>query len=661
MRRSTTLRTAPWLASSALLLLACAGAGCEQTDPADQAIRAATTELSRLTAGGRIADPRAGKREAGLKSVVSMLEPHTKGDGVGQASAANLLTARAKAGLAELKSSPAQALEERAAAQASGIRSQLELWLVQSARAKASASYDPAPELAALAKLSEDLKKSHADTAAKQLRLEAGVAELERRQGDLLTQGQALRAQSATLVVDAAGMSATAGLPLVQQSAGLNRKADGLDVSASELEAQAATQQPVIEQLKRDLTSLDAQRSQAESAAAGVRTRSEFAKAQAAEAGGVAAKAGGEISDKLAALMAFRSGELVGLSESAANGYQQAVAAARAALTGAGKPQAKQAANLALGSYQQGKGDALITSSRGLTIYADLLADLSRVSPPLPKQAEIVAELAKASEEAKAKSEEAKAAFTEAYESFSKASDADKLKGLTDRMQKLAGVQKAAEDAAPAGDQPAAAPAPAATADDPAVAVRQVLGELLAATNASETAKVLGMLHHPTPEDKEFWDSIAPASIASAELDKACKEKFGKGLAELGMGGAGGGLAGMEALASLNSPEIMAASPADFEVKVLSDTAAQASHPSHAQHPLNFVKVEGGWKLSVPVPESSRAAMKMMAPMLKRMESLPRDLAAQVRAGTITSPEELQAVMMRALQAGMPGGGGGGG
>lgn len=641
-----------------------AGTACDQQDPAEQAIRTATAELSQLTAGGRLADPRTGARETGLKAIVSMLEPHTKSAGAGQASAASLLTARAKAGMAELKSSPAQALEAQAAAQASAIRSQLELWLVQSARAKASASYDPAPELAALAKLAEDLKKAQSDTTSKLTRVDAGVAELNRRRAELLAQAQVLRAESAKLVANAAGMSATAGLPLVRESAGLNRRADGLDVSASELEAQAASQQPVIDQLKRDLTSLEGQRAQSESAAKGVQERGAFSKAQAAEAAGLAAKAGEEISTKLAALMAFRGGELVELSEGAAKGYEQAVAAARAALTGAGKPQSKQAANLALGSYQQGKGDALITRARGLTVYADLLADLSRVQPPLPKHAEIVTELAKASEEGKAKEEEARAAFTEAYESFSKGGDAEKLKGLTDRMQKLAGVQKATEEAAPAentgeGEKPAAEQPMAAAGDE--AAVRQAVGELMAATNASETAKVLGMLHHATPEDKAFWDAITPSSIATAELDKACKEKFGKGLAELGLGGAGGGLPGMEALASLDSPEIMAASPADFEVKLLSETAAQASHPSHAEHPLNFVKVEGGWKLSIPVPEAARETLKLMAPMLKMMESVTRDLAAQVRAGTITSPEQLQAALMKAMQAGMPGGGGGGG
>lgn len=647
----TAAKAAPWIRSSALVLVLLAG-GCTQEDPTEIAIQRASAALANLTGGGRVIAPQPGAREKSFKEIVSTLQAHAKDPDPGQAAAVNALSARAKAGLAELKSSPALDLEGRSLGAMSQVRSSLEVWLVQNARAAAADSYNPAPELASLEGIAADLKAKAADAQARKAKLEAEVASLRQQSAQVLAQGRQKREEAARISAEASAMSATSGLPLVERATAVGREADKLDVAVGELEAQIASKQPSIDQLQRDLTSLASQSEQTTRAEQAVKDRAQNTKQQAAEARAAAAAAGQAIARQVEELAAARSGELVTLSDQAASGYRDAISAARESGTKAGNnPKARTSSNLATGMYQQALGETLAARARGLTAHADLLAALAAAKPALPKQAEYAAEAVKLREEAAAKIDEAKQALTDAHSSFDAAGDKEKLKSLIERLERLAGVQKPAEEAAAAPTEAAAAPAAAPVTDDPTAGPRQAITAIIEASKASDGERLFALMHAGSPEAAKVLEATKPLLLAQADLDKACREKLGKGLNQIMMAASGGAGPGM----GFDPASYENLTAADFQIEMVGADKATATNPASPE-PLTLVKVGDTWKLDADVQPEMAAALPMMQPMLAPLISGMQAAAAGLRDGSITTEEQLKAALMKAM-GGMGGGG----
>ncbi len=630
-------------------------AGCDQRDPAGEAIQAAKTTLATLTGGGRVVDTRQEKLRPALDEVVRLLTPHLDTRRPGQASAANSLFARAKASLATLKVEEANAAERASLNKALEIRGKLDEWLVQQARAESLARFDPAQARAEISAKAALLETQVAATTAARETAESQVAALKQRADGLLVQAKALRAQAGTLRARAAEVSATEGLALVQQATQIGREADALDKEASFVEADALAGRPAVDDAAALLVKFANERAQVRTAGTeldettrATKGQAEAARQQAQAAAAALVKLGEELEAARAA-----DGAMAQAFDAAVKGFRDAVAAAKKSALTAGSGEALSAAKLQVAGYQQALGDVLFVRGRGTQDHLALLELLAAAKPALSGAAGFADRAKTLREQAAGVLSEAGEAYEAAKDGFAGAGGKEAARARLDKLAEIVGQlsgKKApptpAEAPAPTGAEPApAADAAAAPAEgDPIAAVKAAFLQQIADRKSGDVEKVLAHFVIANEEQKALVVAEMQMGAAAADLDAACRERLNKPFAELVADAGPGGAMIASALAqmdpSVDSLTFTAVSPTEVQVQGKGMPMA-----------LTAKLMDGVWRTHIPdMPPQLVQQAKAMLPMVVNAFGAA---AADVRAGTITDGTGLVAAIMAKMAAGV--------
>ncbi len=639
--------------------------GCDQGDPGVSVVRETTSKLAERTDGSGVTPAlTADKRKSFFqRDVIDALKPHLASNNPGVAAAANLLSARATAALAD--DSAMQAAEGEAAAlrKLGVLRVSLDVWSQQNNRATISEGYQPEADLAAIDKQAGEIDAAVGQANVAERSAAERVIAIQKRADELLAQAKAKREQAAQIKQRLAAVSATEGLALLKQSAAVGRDADGLEVQAAGVREEAIKLQPAVDDAKRAIELLTARRENLKASKAAVLARAESGRVNAVEARKVADGAGADAARLAMEIVKDRAENIAPAVEAAVKGYRAAEGLAKS--KGASPDPAAKAS---VASYQQAMGHVLLAQARGQESLIAALKMAVDVRPPLKAQAELAKEL-KAQEDLFTETlKAAKESFSSAQASFQssggKGEAVEKVAKLTGLLDKVIGKQatlsaepgdepkegqspeaKPEEGGKPAGAGEAGGGSGAASADE--AGIRKTAGEFAAALKAGNVDQALGYYNAQTDEQGKAMEAVVIPMLNILALDTVCKDKVGGGLDEVTAGTPAGMMMPM-LLAGLRS---MQASGPDDEVKVTAPGKGELRQAG-APMPLNFEKVGDRWLIAV--PDASKmpggaAGGPAGGAMVRDLGQICGELAGEVKSGKLKTKQEVAAALQAKL------------
>lgn len=414
-----------------LLILAGAGAlstalsGCGNEDPHSAAIRAASYRLDALSPRSAAAASDTYVAQE-CQQIIQGLRPITSSGNATQKAAANQLIARAQFGIALPKIEAARLLQRHTRNKIEVARSLYDRLLMQRALEIAANNYDPAPEQTEITK--ELALVSDQVTAAQtaKAKVDAAVSALRANAGTKRAESQTHRAAEAALrqqVLTTDDFDEAARLMVRTQEA--RRKADALDVAASDLEAQADQQAPESIEIARQIERYQNQASLLAQSRQEVTERARRAKEDAATAAADAAETHGKLVAAVTDIASIYDSEMLLAVDEAVSSLGQASSAASQARS------VIQLATEVMGEAQQAIGDLQWATAELCDSYAGFVGVLANTSPGLPGLGDLAAAEQAASQ-----------AFTDrirlAAEALNRAADALTDQELSDSLRSRA-------------------------------------------------------------------------------------------------------------------------------------------------------------------------------------------------------------------------------
>lgn len=714
---------------SATALIAYAGfmPGCDK-DPVNAELQRADVLLSSLTSAGYTAMPSDDRRREDLQWIVNRLTgksvaglPNSMtGKGVkgvsedlknkistdlptlsvaptespipSQAGAANLMVARALAGLGEIHAKDQQVKEAALLSRVAVIRAGVSEWAALNALARGHEAYDPAADIQ---RLEAQITQRQQEQAAKQQAKTAQdtlIDELTRKASDATAKADAERTREAELRARLAGASQTERARLMEEANRIRRVGDGFEKEASNLLAEASKEQPKAQVLQRELDLANQQIVLLREAIASAQDRAAKGHA-AADAARASAQ---ETSQRIDQLIADAKGLRTNAdtpSNEALDLYSKAITRVKAAQTKFDDAQSKGVASATAATFAQSTGDIQAARARGLILLAGVLESASSDKSPLPNAAAYRQSAETYAAQAKDARKAAKDAYEAAKELFAKAGfkekeraeaidkSLDSLAKLFDDTQKTpAADPKDQTPPSEPGVEPAGKPAPEAAAGEGApfdkaaveAEVRAFLQKQIDDVKAGDTKSALAALEFEDAAEGKLLAGLIPFGHAMQSLDGACKEKFTKGFSDLLRETQVDSVRSNPVLGMLSMVGAMAGDMGDFG----SVSAADAPLSVHAaddveitfqgQPPMHARKRDAGWRLVMPPMGLADGPMagqlKMAVPMLVGATPVLESVAADTKASKYADADamltELAAKLTGALgkMPGMPGG-----
>ncbi|MBY0263752.1 MAG: hypothetical protein K2Q20_15510, partial [Phycisphaerales bacterium] len=290
----------------ALALVLCSGlalSACDRHDPADEAIQAASIKLQSISGGSAAPGVYQKLRKDTYQSVLNGVKSYTDSGSPAQQAAAQLLVARAQAGMGEISGQDAADLERSFLSTLGVARARLDQWLSQNSVSTALKVYNPAKDLADLDKQIAERGAEADALKAQQAKVRAQIADISARAKKAGDDAKAKRQQETGIRKQGEGQSQTQRLALLEQSAAVRREADALDQQNAVLQAEAAKFEPVAAEIDRQVARLATQQDllrKAKADASGLAQRKGVASDAARQESLVAAKTIDEVLKELA-------------------------------------------------------------------------------------------------------------------------------------------------------------------------------------------------------------------------------------------------------------------------------------------------------------------------------------------------------------------------
>ncbi|MFG0244271.1 MAG: hypothetical protein ACF8R9_15930 [Phycisphaerales bacterium JB054] len=657
-----------------LLSAGCVGliwlAGCGR-DADEQSVSDASIMLAAMDNGSGTPSPEASAK-AGYNEVINSLQSIASGDGPHAADAA-VLVSEAQQGIAVQATERAADLLHTAQLRQSSIRAQLRAWQMHNAAADAAASYDAAPEIAAIDRSTREKQDQAEAEQARKATIEADIAGLLRQVTDRLAQASDLRAQAGNLRLEIARVSETEGLRLTEQIRELSRAADKLEFEAREIKVRADRRNLDLQESEVEITKLTNQIVLLGQSRTAVQTRATAAQEQAARARGDAQKAAVEIAARVDsgenALTPFMESQASAAMQEAISGFKSAIASANKA-----KTTRKSAANLAIGQAQQNLADIQWSYAQSLDSYAQLMAELASAQPALPAAAEYASRAQTARQqatEAKQASYDGYQAAKSAYAASGASGDArDRLNAVGSRLDEISaivgkGVVDAAalesltapdDDAATDSDESAApADTSADASGDPVADLRLTLEEIMQALSEGRLTDAERFVVPAGDTEAAVLGAMRPVFGASVRLDQASQAAFGQTFSQWSATDPQAQAAAASSMPSFAPP---AAEMAEIDVNTL-DIRVQGDQgvllTGNSDIPqINFRREGGEWKLifemsmlgeQMPAGADPAEVVGQMAPMMQGIGTVLEQAVAKVESGELKSNQAVAAWM----------------
>jgi len=613
-------------------------AGCDRKDATLESLSDSARTLQSAGHGGE-----ASRKD--YTTVSNAMAEVAKG-GDRAAATASLMISFSQLGLTDAEFQKYLTSESDCLALSHQIRSSLSQYLSMHEAAKGADAFSVASEMGRI----------NGERAKSQAALEKARSEKGKVDGDLsmlrsdaksrLDAAQAKLGEAAKLTEGLARMTAVDAAVATQKAHDIKVQAESDRRAGLELQAQAATLEPVSSEWALKITQHENLLKNLADSEKALQEQERLAKQSAADARSDAKKAGDRVIELTGQLQALRSGAVDESATKALATLKKALDASRELAKPTGN--AGQAGLLA-GMAQQGIGELQWARAKGHEAYASLLQRLTSAQPALPGAADYASKVEAALKAQTDASDAAKAAFEDAQRGFERAASTstgpsnaaakEQLKALAARYAKLSGKASDSAVDADAAKEAAAAPTPAPEAP-------------VAAANASYD-----------PELRKAIEMNLGIAKSMKSLDDAMKAKFGKSMTELAASMPGGG----QMMGGANDTEALASVSIDaVKVTVNGDTAT-IEVPGGAAT-LSGKKLGGTWLILQPGMEAmlnDPAMASQVGAMAKSLGSIGRvaeDLAKEVNEGKHASPEAaMQAFMQKMMQAVMGGMGPGGG
>lgn len=231
--------------------------GCENEDPAAEAIRDASIQLKTISPGSvpPVSDDFAAK---GYRATAGELGPAGSGSSAQQAAAA-LLSAQVEAGLARPAMGRLAEIEHEIAAKLNRMVSLETARVSAQQTAQALGSYDPSAERAAIDRRTSELQSDLTQAQAQREQFEQQLATLSTQISELEGQVGTIRAQESALRDRALREGPIEAAATIEQARETGRRADRLEVRSSTLDAERAVIRPQIEAAGVRIDAINAQ------------------------------------------------------------------------------------------------------------------------------------------------------------------------------------------------------------------------------------------------------------------------------------------------------------------------------------------------------------------------------------------------------------------
>lgn len=637
MRECGVLTARRVVRAAGLILGVLAVIGCDRETDGAKAVQSAATELVASTGGG-VAPASASVRDSTFKSVASKVTTPASESAGSEQAAALLLLADSQFGQAAGPATAITQAEHKARMAMGSIGNLLSLWSNHSAVAGVAESFDPSKRMGELATGKLALDAQEAQTAKEQQEIEARVNGLRSQAGAKLQAAAARQGEYEAIMARALRVSATEAADLVREANAIRRQGDALRLEGEKINADAEAIAPLIGEAALRVAQFRNQKADLERQEAELLHRKSEAERQASEARTAATVAANKLDEYVTTLNALRD-EAKDAYVRAVELYGKSASSAQRAMS-----ESKVVARLAQGSAQHALAQLHIQRAQDLKVYATLMETIGNsnpkvpaVQPPLPYASKYAQSGMAAREETKAMLE----AAASAYENAASAISGVQVQGeVKERLTALgAALERAKEKAEGKGLDEAVA----ARIGD--VALAETINNILVAARENRNADMIGFMHLPTPEVKSLME-------AAVRLDAACQSKFGKRFQEIAtrgmpMGAMGAGF-DADAFGRLTLEAMT------VTISGGSATATAEGLPT----PLEFVKVDGAWKLKIPGGEM----MAMAGPMLGPIGTVMDELVVAVNDGSLASEEDLmqrfQTRLQEVMMNSMPGAGG---
>jgi hypothetical protein len=648
-------------ALSAAALVAFAGGCGDRESAADKAITTQAREMHALS--GDSPSPSFQDVEAKqLGTLNSQLAAHASGGNAGEKAAASMMIAQSNLTLAEHAMGETGLLVSAMGNAISEVDGHLGAWRKHQAIKEAAASYDPAPQLAEIAKSKAEKDTAIAAEKQRQAELQSKLDALQAKVKQMMDSVAGRETQYAQLIEQASKLSATEGVPLVTQANGVKREADSLRMAGTKLQAQADVLIPQVRESQAIVNQLENQKKDSEATEVALAKHLADSREAAAKAGAEAEKAGAQVTEALARVTKAHEDAQAGFAK-AQGFYTKAVQAAREASKDAGGKAVLGDAQLAT-AYMHWK------NSHSQRVYAALLSSLANVQPPLRESASLAAKATEAQAAAKAAAESAAESLEQAKSSFEgtrvQGAAKERIEALVKVLESAISVSKdqgtnvSPELAALAGmnvppgtmsetSSTSAAASPPAGGDAKATAVA-----FFTAAKNEDQATLFTLMDLPD----DVKSTLAPMAIASKRLDDAFKAKFGKTFTEAAaeQPGVGAMMGNMSMGGGFNAFKDV--DTANLTVETVGDTATATAGAMS----LTLRNVAGKWLVSIPEMNAMGGQLGAMAPMLKTLAGAMDSLATEVESGKYADANAAFAAFMTKVQSAMggmmpPGGG----
>ncbi|MCC6969191.1 MAG: hypothetical protein IT434_03135 [Phycisphaerales bacterium] len=670
--------------SAALVVAILAGStvsGCDDRSPAEKALVQSSRETHTVSGGSGPGDAgfETKKRQAAATALTSV-------EGSTPAEVAAMMSTLAQTQLGQSTGAKAELVnvEREAMLKESLVRGLLGEWASRASLASSLESFDATDAINDLGASTVTKQRDAIDFGARKKELDAKIADLKAKADAANAQGAAAEAEYAKLRDQAQSLSAVQAEPLVAQAATFKRKSDEAHIQAARYLAEADVMSPESAEAAQSVERTANQIKGLEEARKHLQDRMAQSKSDGRAARAEADQVAENLDKAVQDYKAYRSGAVDTAYAALAKAYSTAAGTAKKATEDKGG-----GSKLALGAAQQALGDLHWNRAKAEQKFALLMDRLANVTPELAKKSAYADDAKAAMEAKKTALESAKSAFegaVSAYraagakgqvkeqidavikrlEAFAAAAGDDKL----DVLEVLANAAKPAEDAAPAEAAPNEAPASPETAtiggesrplSEAPEALRQSVEKLASVARDGDMTGLRGLLQIPD-ELAATMDQLFKVMEAQSELDRACREKFQKGLADA-MGGAGAMMSGMGG--AMGASGELDVANATFTMP--SEDTAVVSVPATPQA-LTWKSSEGGWKLQVDLGELPPAARDALVRMAEPLAAAFREVAEEIKADKLQSIQAVGVSLMQKLgpiiqqmQQGGGGGGGGGG
>jgi hypothetical protein len=651
MSHRVNLRTT--LAITAASLSALAGGCDDRSSDADKAIHAQAREVYGMSVDSPAGAVQAIETQV-MQRVATELAPHLASDVTSEKAAAAALVAQSNLNLAEIAMLDVSNAESVAAAKIAEIDAQLGHWRRHQAMKAAAESFDPSEQLAEIARAKAEKDKAIAAARRNKADLEAQLNELRAKAKEKMDAVAEREAQYGELMGQAARLSATEGVPIVEQANGIKREADLLRMAGTKLEAQAGVIEPQVREADALVNQLINQKQDMEATEAALAKAISDARAEAAAAGASANEAAVRIA-ALATEVASAREAVLAAYDKADGLYRKAIQNAREASKDSAAAGKAMVGNATLASaYMKWQ------KSQGLRLYASMLESLAKVEPPLSQRASYASK----AEEVRQAAKDAANAAVEDMEAAKTAFEGVRVQGaVKERLETLSeligtAMNVSKDDStntspellglagmnAPAAVMSESSSSSGSRAAAPASGnPRATVEALIATVRSDDAAAQLNLLALPN----DVRRTLAPLAAAQSRLDKACRSKLGKSFSELARS-----MPGMEGMAGSSSDlEALRSAGGDIEIEENGDTATATI--AGVSRPLTLKRIDGRWLVHIPEIDQMAEQMQMMGPMLTAIAKAMDQVAAEVEAGQHTTAQAI----LSALQQKMMGGG----